>query len=50
VLPEVPAIRRWTPLLDTSRSGAVSKIPIASGSRLNVADRCFLLFCGQLSG
>jgi isoamylase len=48
VLPQVPEIRRWTPLLDTSRSGAVSKIPIASGSQLNVADRCFLLFRGQL--
>jgi isoamylase len=49
ILPLLPAIRRWTHLLDTARSGAVPKLPVASGSRLTIADRSFSLFAGQLA-
>ena len=49
VLPSVPAVRRWTYLLDTARAGASPRLPVAPGSRLTIADRSFSLFAGRLS-
>ncbi|HMF27126.1 MAG TPA: hypothetical protein VKE42_00050, partial [Candidatus Cybelea sp.] len=49
VLPRVTAVRRWTQVLDTALTAAPSKLAIAPGSRLTIADRSFTLFAGQLS-
>jgi isoamylase len=49
VLPLLTTVRRWTHLLDTARPGATTKLPIAPGSRLSIADRSFSLFAGQLT-
>ncbi len=48
-LPAIPAVRRWTHLIDTARPRLAPNMPIAPGSRLSVADRSLSLFAGHLN-